>query len=183
MNLSSVCIEFALQSAIKMELFLNAGHCGNLKLCPSVLLEPQENTTLRSQSNGFSPDPDLKRKAPVQQTGKSIKKAMSYFPKQSNTQKQLIDMPNLPPVDVSSLRRVLVDSQTNEKIFQCTFCNYETKFASTIKRHIELKHLPQRVSLNCLQCDSVFKLKQHLKAHYMRSHGLLEPAAKAMMTA
>ena len=84
-------------------------------------------------------------------------------------------------VDVSGLMRTLVDARSNDKLFQCSFCSYEARVSSSVKRHIELKHLPQSITLNCLHCSATFKLKQGLKVHYMKIHGLLEPAAKAMM--
>ena len=46
--------------------------------------------------------------------------------------------------DVSSLINTLVNPQTNQKIFQCSFCSYQSNYMSHAKRHVELKHLPTR---------------------------------------
>ena len=134
-------------------------------------------------SNIFeTPEPsNSKRKMSPLFKPKPLKDARTV--KTSPTQITTFAVQPSPSVDVSSLRRVLVDEQTREKIYQCTFCNYETKFSITIKRHIEMKHLPQTISYNCLQCSATFKAKQSLKGHYMRVHGLLEPAARAMLPA
>ena len=66
--------------------------------------------------------------------------------------------------EVSGLIRTIKDCVNQKKLFRCTFCNYQTPHSSTVKRHVEMKHLPQTVTLNCLQCTATFRQKQHLKA-------------------
>ena len=92
------------------------------------------------------------------------------------------------PLCVASLNandmiKIMQDFETKKKTYCCVVCKYESVHSTTIKRHVETKHMPQTVTLNCLQCPKSFKLKQVLKKHYMDVHGLLEPAAKAMLPA
>ena len=84
--------------------------------------------------------------------------------------------------DVSSLINTLVNSQTNEKIHQCTFCSYQSNYMSHAKRHVELKHLPTSVLYPCLTCGNNFRMKSALKMHYVRVHKMPDHAAKAMLT-
>ena len=91
------------------------------------------------------------------------------------------DFHRLSKPDISGLVRTFQDVKTKQKFHQCTFCNYQSPHSSTMKRHVELKHLPQTISYNCLQCSSTFRQKSNLKIHYKGVHGLLDPAAKAMM--
>ena len=84
--------------------------------------------------------------------------------------------------DVSSLINTLANTQTKEKIHQCTFCNYQSDSLSHAKRHVELKHLPPRILHPCLTCGNSFKIKSDLKKHYIKVHKMPDHAAKAMLT-
>ena len=86
-----------------------------------------------------------------------------------------------PPLCANDMIKTMQDFESKKKMYYCVVCKYETPHQGTIKRHVETKHMPQTVTLNCLQCPKSFKLKQVLKKHYMDVHGLLEPAAKAML--
>ena len=92
-------------------------------------------------------------------------------------------MENGPKLNASDMIKIMQDFESKKKLYYCVVCKYETPHQGTIKRHVEMKHMPQVVTLNCLQCPKSFKLKQVLKKHYMDIHGLLEPAAKAMLPA
>ena len=84
-------------------------------------------------------------------------------------------------VDVSSLVTTLVNASTNEKLFQCSFCSYQTKTGSHAKRHVELKHVPNNSKFSCVSCPKQFNLKSNLKTHYIRTHKMPEAAATAIL--
>ena len=86
-----------------------------------------------------------------------------------------------PKPDASSLMRTVTFSDSNQKEYMCTFCDYRYSQSGTVKRHIESKHLPQQKSFNCLHCLSTFQSKGTLKKHYMQVHGLLDAAARAIL--
>ena len=86
-----------------------------------------------------------------------------------------------PKPDASSLMRTVTFSDSNQKEYMCTFCDYRYSQSGTVKRHIESKHLPQKISFNCLHCLSTFQSKGTLKKHYIQVHGLLEAAARAIL--
>ena len=85
-------------------------------------------------------------------------------------------------IDVSSMMTVMQNMSTNEKSYRCSFCGEEIKTQSSMKRHIETKHLPSP-DFKCLNCDYSCKQKNNLKRHYMTKHGMPEPAAQGMMLA
>ena len=84
-------------------------------------------------------------------------------------------------VSASDVIKTMQDFETKKKMFYCICCKYESSHHGTIKRHVEAKHLPKSVTYNCLQCPKTFNVKSGLKCHYMKFHGLVEPAAKAML--
>ena len=85
-------------------------------------------------------------------------------------------------IDVSSMMTVMQNMSTNEKSYRCSFCGEEIKTHSSMKRHIETKHLPSP-DFKCLNCDYSCKQKNNLKRHYMTKHCMPEPAAQGMMLA
>ena len=70
---------------------------------------------------------------------------------------------------------------TGEKSFQCSMCGHNSGQKGTVKRHIELKHLPKTTVLKCQLCDYSASLRFQLKSHYTGRHSLPEQAAKAML--
>ena len=45
--------------------------------------------------------------------------------------------------------KTMQDFDTKKKTFCCVVCKYESVHNTTIKRHVEMKHMPQTVTLNC----------------------------------
>ena len=84
-------------------------------------------------------------------------------------------------INVKALIKTLVDPQRSEKLLQCSFCSYQTTYFSTIKRHVEQKHLPKTETFNCLTCGKEFGVKSNLKIHYVKVHKMPELAAKTML--
>ena len=84
-------------------------------------------------------------------------------------------------IDVSSMLTVMQDANSDERSYKCSFCGSECTHLTSMRRHIETKHLPNSVSYSCLTCDYISKHKFVLKKHYMAKHGMPEPAAQAMM--
>ena len=188
MSLDLTLIEQPGDFPLIANLVIESAVCGYMKIFASKNQEVQENLVLADNdyllSRSFPATQKArvpKRQMTVVSNNASTKPIKKKFQNQRPEVSSMASLIQNPKVDVSSLRRVLVDSSTQEKIFQCTFCSYETKFPSTIKRHIEMKHLPKSVTLNCMQCTSTFAMKQSLKQHYMNVHGLSAPAAKAML--
>ena len=95
-----------------------------------------------------------------------------------------VSVPSLgPKVDVSSQMTVMQNMTTKETTYKCSYCGSETKLLSSMKRHIESKHLPTSTVFNCRTCEYSTKYKHDLKKHYMSRHGMPEPAAQAMIVA
>ena len=86
-------------------------------------------------------------------------------------------------IDVSAMMIETKNHATNEVTYQCAFCKAEIKLLSSMKRHIETKHLPSSVVFKCRTCDYSTKYKHDLKKHYMTKHNMPEPAAQGMMMA
>ena len=84
-------------------------------------------------------------------------------------------------VDVSSMMKVVQSMDSNDKTYQCSFCGSQTSLLSSMKRHIECKHLPSTVVFNCRSCAYSSKYKHDLKKHYIKVHNMPEPAAQGMM--
>ena len=70
---------------------------------------------------------------------------------------------------------------TGDKSFQCSMCGYVSNQKGTVKRHIDLKHLPKTVVFKCQLCEYTASLRFYLKNHYTGKHALPEQAAKAML--
>merc|ERR1712226_353950 len=84
-------------------------------------------------------------------------------------------------IDVNSLMSIIEDMATREKSYKCSFCGSESTAVTSMRRHIQTKHMPNSATFNCLTCDYSTKHKFVLKNHYMNKHGMPEPAAQAMM--
>ena len=84
-------------------------------------------------------------------------------------------------IDVSSMMSVIQNFSSNETTYKCSFCQAENKLLSSMKRHIEAKHLPSTTVFNCRSCSYSSKYKHDLKKHYMKRHSMPEPAAQGMM--
>ena len=70
---------------------------------------------------------------------------------------------------------------TGDKSFQCSMCGYVSNQKGTVKRHIDLKHLPKTAVFKCQLCEYTASLRFYLKNHYTGKHALPEQAAKAML--
>ena len=88
---------------------------------------------------------------------------------------------NASKIDVSSMMSSVENMATGEKSYKCSFCGSESAHLTSIRRHIETKHLPSTVSFDCRQCDYKTKLKFMLKKHYTNKHQMPEMAAQGMM--
>ena len=84
-------------------------------------------------------------------------------------------------VDANLLIHTLTKPNSNKKMYQCSFCAFQATVKSRAKRHIELKHLPSSVVFKCQTCSKDFKMKAHLKKHYIKIHSMPERAAQAMI--
>ena len=84
-------------------------------------------------------------------------------------------------VDTSNLISIVQNLRTNEKEFRCSFCEYMSKSQANAKRHVELKHTGICKAFKCQTCGTEFRLKAHLKGHYMKVHKMSETAAKALV--
>ena len=156
---------------------------GRLILRPSTVPNAMKNSNAiftsqkTSSPTKFAP---VERKHTKTVPAKVPKTMPSFQPKETSVSSNL-GVPPSAQVSASDMIKVMQDFQTKKKSFCCIVCKYETPHQGTIKRHVETKHMPQAPSLNSLQCPRSFNLKQNLKTHYMKKHGLLEPAAKAML--
>ena len=149
------------------------------------------NIFISKAEEGISKLADNSLKRSVASTANVKKKfsALSKAPQLRNSVSNPKDTPVIPEVKIGSepklnandMIKIMQDFETKKKTYYCVVCKYETIHNTTIKRHVEMKHMPKTVSLNCLQCSKTFTLRQHLKSHYMKTHGLVEPAAKAML--
>ena len=88
---------------------------------------------------------------------------------------------NSPKIDVSSMMKIVQSVGSNDKTYQCAYCGSESTHMSSMKRHIESKHLPSTVVFNCRSCSYSSKYKHDLKKHYMKVHNMPEPAAQGML--
>ena len=128
----------------------------------------------------------LRRPAdPVNQPArKQVKKSIPSSAKTTpvfSAKQDFVKDPLQSKADVSSLINTLIKPGSNEKLFQCSFCTYQSIRSGDVKRHIELKHLPSGILFSCLTCGKTSKTKSNLKKHYMSVHNLLEPAANGML--
>ena len=89
---------------------------------------------------------------------------------------------SVPQPNVDSFISVNQNLATGDKTMQCTFCGFSTHLRTSIKRHVENKHMPSCKVFKCQSCENVtFNQKANLKRHYMTKHGIPEPAAAEML--
>ena len=147
--------------------------CGEIKVSEAELIPQSSSSLKRSIKPAVFTSP--KRSSPPKIAPKT---SIKLEPK---GQPVIPDIGNEPKLNASDMIKIMQDFETKKKTYCCIVCKYETVHSTTIKRHVEMKHMPQTVSLNCLQCTKTFNLRQHLKTHYMKTHGLVDQAAKAML--
>ena len=172
---------------LNVEILVSGSFQGSItcsdKLYGSIFLQPALDQKLPKTSNLISAENVSKTHVPKRkiEINQPITAPKSQFTR--TKMKSVTDnVPVQPTNNMSSsdMIKIMQDFETKKKSF-CIVCKYETPHQGTMKRHVEAKHLPQTISLNCLQCEKTFNLKQTLKTHYMKVHGLLEAAAKAML--
>ena len=117
--------------------------------------DPIEHKKKRASSNR----PNLHNLTPVSRPGNSF----------SGTAK--------PSLDTSDMFAECI--LAGEKIFVCGVCNYKTKIRPNMRKHVECMHSDNPPCFRCSTCGSSFKEKSKLKGHYMKTHNLEEPVAKA----
>ena len=66
-----------------------------------------------------------------------------------------------------------------EKVFVCGVCNYKSRVRQNMRKHVACMHSDNPPCFRCSTCGNSFKEKNKLKLHYMKSHNLEEPVAKA----
>ena len=173
-TIDSVCLNSSLfQGVINDDKFV----CGSFKISKPDQCIPK------------LADNSLKRSVVSTANVKRKFSALSKAPPQLNSVSKPKDTPVIPEVKIGSepklnandMIKIMQDFETKKKTYYCVVCKYETIHSTTIKRHVETKHMPQTISYNCLQCTKSFNLKQNLKSHYLKHHGLNEQAAKAML--
>ena len=140
------------------------------------ILAQLEETKFQPRKRPEQPTEHVIRKQIKKSSVMPAKPATVFSPKQD-----FVKDPTQSKADVSSLINTLIKPGSNEKLFQCSFCTYQSIRSGDVKRHIEMKHLPPSVLFSCLNCSRTFKAKSDLKKHYIKVHGLLEPAAQAML--
>ena len=141
------------------------------------------STDIQNDTNSLKRNASPIKCLPAKKVNRSLNTHISKVPAQSTQPQGFVSQFDpMAKRDVSSLVNVLVNSQTNQKIYQCTFCSYQSGRGPHAKRHIEAKHLPPSVLYPCLTCGNNFKMKSALKLHYVRVHKMPDHAAKAMLT-
>ena len=130
------------------------------------------------------PAPKSQKKKLLPGLALTAKKAKSVIPLATNASSAVVQISTgaATKIDVSSMMTVMQNMSTNEKSYKCSFCGEENKAQSSMKRHIEIKHLPSP-DFKCLNCGYSSKLKNNLKRHYMTKHGMPAPAAQGMLLA
>ena len=170
------------EKEISSDLFSN---CGNYFLGSIRISEISVDT--KTQIN--------QSKQPLKRAAPSFHKSSRKILKNSNVAGMKQDVKNQDPVgfirqnqasaklDVTSLVDTLVNPKTNEKLFICSICKYQSALSGNTKRHVETKHMPATVLYPCLTCEKPFKAKADLKKHYINVHKMPDTAAKAMLSA
>ena len=133
-------------------------------------------------------EPDSTQMAPLIQQSRKRAKMASEPIKRVKTQSSIASVvpsvaaPGGAKRDVSSLIDTVIKPGTAERVFQCSFCAYQSANNSHVKRHIELKHVTSNVVFKCQMCDKAFSLKSNLKRHYLTAHKMPPAAADGMLT-
>ena len=135
------------------------------------------------QTESFKLSPKRKSAEPLPQ---NVKKPKSLPKSKSDVRPLVQNTPAVvantsPKIDVTSMMKVVQSMGSKDKTYQCSFCGSGTTLLSSMKRHIESKHLPSTVVFNCRSCSYSSKYKHDLKKHYMKTHNMPEPAAQGML--
>ena len=146
----------------------------------SITFCPKQSKTSRGILKS-PPKRQLSGLSPVKKTNNATKQNKFASPPTKQVESP---MPSsvAPKIDVTSMMSVTLNMSNNEKSYKCSFCSQETALLTSMKRHIETKHLPSTTSFDCRNCEYKTKLKFMLKKHYMNKHAMPEPAAQGMMT-
>ena len=56
-----------------------------------------------------------------------------------------------------------------EGLWQCTDCDYKTKYSTTLTRHVEAKHL-ETSGFQCTICQQFCPTRNALMSHQYRKH-------------
>ena len=90
--------------------------------------------------------------------------------------------PTVAQPNIDSFISINQNLTTGEKVFQCNSCGLSTPLRTSIKRHVENKHMTSSKVFRCRTCNDVtFNVKSNLKRHYMTKHDMPEPAAAGML--
>jgi hypothetical protein len=54
--------------------------------------------------------------------------------------------------------------------FSCSDCNFQTKYGTNMKNHVESKHLTFEVRIPCLYCETYCPTRGAMRAHVKRLH-------------
>ena len=82
-----------------------------------------------------------------------------------------------PILDVSDMFAECI--LAGEKVFVCGVCNYKSNVKHNMRKHVECMHSDNPPCFRCSTCGTSFREKNKLKGHYMKTHNLEEPVAKA----
>ena len=136
---------------------------------------PDSETSGQSNLGNKRSSPRAQKIAKVENKG-SIKQSVAIVGRPNNASSEFYQ-----PTPNDYVRTIL---HKRNKLFSCSFCGFESSHKPNVKRHILLKHMREaQEEFRCLTCDSVFHLKQHLKGHYIKVHGLESSKAAAIIDA
>ena len=123
-----------------------------------------------------------KRLAPAGKRQTSQPKAI-YKPTQMTESSTIanVDIVTTSKASPDALINATQNLSTGEKNFQCSLCPYSSKNKGHVKRHIEIKHIPNSTVFKCRMCDKTCNLKYNLKIHYISKHGMPDDAAHVMV--
>ena len=83
--------------------------------------------------------------------------------------------------DPDALVHATQNLATGDKVFECSVCLYRSGNRGHVKRHIDIKHLPNSSVFKCRMCEVTCSLRYNLKSHYIKVHNMPDDAAKAML--
>ena len=169
---SSVCKEYQIID------YVNSIIVGMISLNPTLVAPTDEFENFK-QNIKHSCGPTIAMKAPIKR--QSVPKAPKALQPPSKQVQSIPLNPNAPKIDVTSMMSITQNMSTNERSYKCSFCGQDTVLLSSMRRHIETKHLPSTASFACQSCDYTTKLRYVLKNHYIGKHGMPELAARGMM--
>ena len=146
----------------------------------SILFEEHQHHQFRFSKTMPLKPPPMKRMKSSLSGGASLKAAKlppSITSASLNASSEVITS----RANADALINASQNLSTGVKSFTCSLCPYGSSHKSHVKRHIEMKHLPNATVFECQTCGKTTKLKYDLKKHYMTKHGLPEKAAQAMV--